>query len=347
MSLTFDGISTIRYDSLMGDRSRLFQMDLDKQCPLEPFNEAVDASDLRREWEEWLRAFELLLELKQVYCQHERLILLLTRGGRGLQRIYYNLRPVPGEIHPEPPKIPFAPQETPEYDNAIKRLNNFFVGKRNERVELEVFRSLKQSPDESFNQFILKLRTQAARCDFRDREEKEILQQVTMGARDERVKDKGLENVMGLDELMNYAINREILIKQKEKAQPFKLESEAASVSAVKQVWERKPQFKPGPSRFQTFKREKTWNTNGARVECGRCGSWYHDSNSRGCPARNSLCSNCGINGHFARKCKKVRKTQFKAQRTWKRVDAEANALQDGSHSDEEPSHHHGSKKVQ
>lgn len=305
-----------------------FQMDYDKNCSLGPFNDTVDASDLRREWEEWLRAFELFLELKQIDSQHERLVLMLTRGGRGLQRIYYNLRPVFGEIHPEPVRVPLAPQETPEYVNAIKRLNHFFVGKCNERVELEVFRSLTQSSGESFNHFILKLRTQAARCDFGDREEKEILQQVTMGALDDRVKDKGLENMMDLDELTNYAINREILMKQKQKLHPFKVEAESAGVSAVKQVWERKPQFKA-----RTF--GKPWNEGSrARLECDRCGSWKHQKDSQSCIARNSRCNNCGRTGHFARKCKAIRKMQIKARSTWKRAGGEANALQDGDRDD-------------
>lgn len=312
-------------------------MDYDKSCALEPFNDAVDASDLRREWEEWLRAFELLLELKQIDSQHDRLVLMLSRGGRGLQRIYYNLRPVPGEIHPEPPKVPLAPQETPEYDNAVKRLNNFFVGKRNERVELEVFRSLKQSADEPFNQFILKLRSQASRCDFRDREEKEILQQVTMGARDDRVKDKGLENVMGLDELTNYAINREILMKQKAKSHPFQHDPDA-SVSAVKQVWERRPPSKRRVPGMAPFKREKQWNEgNRARLECDRCGSWKHHRDARNCIARTSRCNNCGRTGHFARKCRAARKTQIKARSTWKRTEDEANALREEDYDDEQP----------
>lgn len=169
--------------------------------PLEPFNDCVDSQDMRREWEEWHRAFELLLELRDVEEQHNKLVLLLTVGGRGLQRIYYNLGPVPEEIYPEPVQVPLCPQEVPEYDNAVKRLNKFFVGKRNERIELEVFRSLKQGSDENFNNFLLRLRSQAARCEFKDREAKEILQQVTMGARDERVRDKGLEDVMDLDEI--------------------------------------------------------------------------------------------------------------------------------------------------
>lgn len=209
-------------------------MDSDKQWPLESFNDSVDVSDLRREWEEWFRAFELVLETKNVYAQHDKLVLLLSRGGRGLQRIYYNLRPVPDEIHPAPAVIPFAPKEIPEYDNAIKRLNAFFVGKRNERVELEEFCSLKQRTGESFKQFVLRLRAQAARCEFYDREEKEILHQVTMGTSDERVRDKGLENVMNLDELSNYALNRELMLKQKAKSHPFGSEP-STSLAYVKQ----------------------------------------------------------------------------------------------------------------
>lgn len=51
---------------------------------LEPFNDAVDSQDLRREWEEWLRAFELTLELRNYETQHEKLVFLLASGGRGL-----------------------------------------------------------------------------------------------------------------------------------------------------------------------------------------------------------------------------------------------------------------------
>ncbi|XP_055615229.1 uncharacterized protein K02A2.6-like [Toxorhynchites rutilus septentrionalis] len=184
---------------------------------LEPFNDAADQQDLRREWEEWRRSFELFLELKHVESQHEKLLLLLSQGGRGLQRIYYNLGPSADEYYPEPVKVPLMPPEVPEYDNAIKRLNKFFIGKRNDRIELEVFRSLKQRSDEPFNQFVLRLRAQAVRCDFLEREDREMLQQITMGAYDERVRDKGLESTMDLDALTNYAINREILLKQKER----------------------------------------------------------------------------------------------------------------------------------
>lgn len=296
---------------------------MDKQWPLETFNDSVDGSDLRREWEEWFRAFELVLETKKVRSQHDKLVLLLSRGGRGLQRIYYNLRPVAGEIQPGPVVVPYAPEEIPEYDNAVKRLNGFFVGKCNERVELEEFRSLKQRSGESFKQFVLRLRSQAARCEFYDREEREILHQVTMGASDERVRDKGLENVMNLDELSNYALNRELMLKQKAKSHPFGSEP-STSLAYVKQETSAGRRLEPYRGKEQRI-----------RNECGRCGSWNHRSESYECIARSARCNKCGKIGHFERKCKSGRQTQrgdrgggSSKSRRW-RDPSEMNAVQE------------------
>nr|XP_029729222.1 uncharacterized protein LOC109411515 [Aedes albopictus] len=271
------------------------------------FNDKVDAQDLRREWEEWHRAFELILQMRKIESQPEKLVTMLTIGGRGLQRIFYNLRPVADEIIPEPVKVPLMPPEVPEYDNAVKRLEKFFVGKRNERVELEVFRSLKQSNEESFNNFVLRLRAQAARCEFSDREETELLQQITMGARDEKVRDKGLENVMSLDEVITYAMNREILLKQREKQKPFCSEAELHSVSSYRpRERNRSPRRNTGSyqrSERQPMGRRARPGDGRFRTECHRCGSLRHSGDSRECSAREASCNNCGQRGHYARKC--------------------------------------------
>lgn len=307
-----------------------------KRFSLEPFNDAVDTQDLRREWEEWHRAFELTLELRNVKTQRKKLVLLLSSGGRGLQRIFHNLRPTPGEIYPEPVKIPLMPIEVPEYDNAIKRLNKFFIGKRNERIELEVFRSLKQSSDETFNQFLLKLRAQAVRCDFYDREEKEILQQITMGARDERVRDKGLEDIMDLDEIINYANNREILLKQKGKTRPFGEELSPTTVAAVNQNWIKKPKFNDldrGRSNVGRVSQREEERRNSP--ECYRCGSLNHRGESEDCDARKARCNRCGKRGHYGRKCENTSYARSYVQRggnryvqyNRKRVNGETNVL--------------------
>lgn len=298
----------------------------DKDWPLHSFNEAVDSSDLRREWEEWHRSFELILEMKGINNQHEKLVLLLARGGRGLQRIYYNLRPVSEEIHPEPVTIPLMPKETPEYDNAVLRLTKFFIGKRNIRVELEMFRTLKQAESEPFNRFLLRLRTQATRCEFQDREEVEILQQVTMGAFDERVRDKGLEGTFNLDELTNYAMNRELLVKQKEKAKVFK--EEPSVIANVKQEWHGRSGFRGPLATGQVRGRAVQSGTRQMSNECGRCGSYRHRTNDPNCPAYKARCNRCGKIGHFGRKCRGGSNKSRGSWNTVKRPKEEADAVE-------------------
>ncbi|XP_062557458.1 uncharacterized protein LOC134222324 [Armigeres subalbatus] len=147
---------------------------------------------------------------------------------------------------------------------------------------------------------------------------KEILQQVTMGARDERVRDKGLESIMDLDDLTSYAINREILLQQRDKSKPFRQEE---TVSTVKQEWSRRSAVR---NRFQDGSNfTNRSSAKRSRTECDRCGSWNHVGNNPRCPALGSRCHQCGVTGHFSRKCRRVegRKT------TWRRSSKEANVV--------------------
>lgn len=302
--------------------------------PIEHFNAEVDAQSLRREWEEWHRSFELVMEMRNIRKQHQKYVLLLALGGRGLQRVYDSLGRAPDEIHPEPVCVPYRPVVEPEYDNAVKRLKRHFVGKTNERVELEVFRALEQTRDESFNHFLLKLRTQASRCGFGDRQNIEIFQQIAVTARDERVRDKGIEGAMTLDELTNYAINREVLMQQKEKRRPFR-EMPPETVAAVSGGWKRRPttnKLKPRTSYNARY------SPRPLASECISCGSRYHQTGNQACNARNAKCNNCDEIGHFARKCKE----NSGAQRAYRgkprnRSTAEANSLHSDNDLEELP----------
>lgn len=187
--------------------------------------------------------------------------------------------------------MPLIPKEIPEYDNAVLRLSKFFIGKRNVRIELELFRTLKQAQSESFSQFLLRLRTQTARCEFQEREEIEILQQVTMGAFDERVRDKG-GGTLNLDEIANYAMNREMLLKQKEMVRALK--EEPAVVAAVKHERYsgtayrgkiRARAFQPGPR--------------SANSECNRCGLYRYLSEDIRCTTKKTRSNSCGCSVHI------------------------------------------------
>lgn len=271
--------------------------------PLAAFNDALNAQSLKREWEEWIRAFDLVAEAKNIETQRDKFVTLLARGGRALQNIYFNKAPVAAEIT----EVRCPRVEIPEYDNAIERLNDYFVGKTNPRIELEIFRSIKQDGAENFNKFLIKLKSQAKHCNFGMREEDEILHQITMGARSEKVRDKGLETSMTLDQLTQYAIGREVLEAQKDgnKQTFFSGAKEVASLS-----YNQARGVKPGRAggRYQPYdKRERNerYQTYDKRdKKCFRCGSDAHWGNDTRCPAQQSSCDGCGRKGHFKKVCR-------------------------------------------
>lgn len=267
-----------------------------KDWPLEPFSDALDAQAQRQEWTEWKRSFELLAESKGIVSQRELFVNLLSRGGRVLQRFYYNKNPVDGEVlEIRCPRI-----EVPEYDDAVMRFDDYFVGKGNPRMELEVFRSLRQKEDENFNKFLVRLRFQGSRCAFDVREDEEILHQITIGAKSEKVRDKGLEGSLSLDALVQYAIAREIVESQKQTVKEEKKE-QLMDVAYIQ--------------------RNKSFGTKGTLTSCSRCGSFKHDNQDIKCPAKNETCHKCNKKGHFARKCRtgqQVSHTSFKEKPTSK-----------------------------
>lgn len=286
------------------------------EWPLPPFNDELEPQAQKQEWEEWLQAFELVIKVKKIESQDEKFAILLARGGRGLQRIYFNKKPVKEEIT----EVEF-PSTVPEYDNAIKRFNDYFVGKSNPRVELEVFRSLKQGTDESFNKFLLRLRCQAKRCKFGEREEDEISHQVTMGAKTERVRDKGLEGKMKLDELTQYAVARELLDAQRSmfKDQTSGLDSQGKDVAAVRSndIGQGAYNFKNQNRNVISYRSSRggytrfaNRNPGNERNVCSRCGSQRHNGNDSNCPARAMECRKCNFKGHLEAQCRSKRRRE-------------------------------------
>lgn len=290
----------------MGDREG-------RDWPLEPFETKADALTLKHSWEEWLDAFELVLEEKKVESQREKFVLLMTRGGAGIRAIHKNQAVCEDEVlEAAPPRAVI-----PEYNNAVARLNKYFGNKISTRMEVERFRELKQSKTEDFAQYLLRLRAQANRCNFETRTEDEILQQVTRGAIDEKVRDKRIDGSMTLDLLTQFATGREILMEQKKKEDGTADGGFAQPVMMISGGSRRHDGKGGRGSRFDKGRHDRNEGKNdrgGPRsgpyrqVECENCGSWSHSAGSAGCRASKSKCHSCGKIGHYQAKCRAGRK---------------------------------------
>lgn len=246
---------------------------------IKPFDDGGEARQLRTEWEEWLEAFEFEAATKRNFTQAEMFNLLMAKGGRVLQRIFKNKEPVAEEVTDIiPPRA-----QVPVYDNAVSRLSDYFVGKVNVRLERSEFRKMKQGTTESFNKFLVRIRTQAKRCRYGKEEEEELIHQITSGAVSAKVRDKGVDADLKLDNLVQYAIRQEMLESQKSEG---KRKAESYLEEEVNRI------ERGGPA-----KRAKVG-------PCGRCGANDHESNSLNCRARSVECFNCHHQGHLARFCR-------------------------------------------
>lgn len=119
---------------------------------------AFDKATIRKEWEKWLRAFEIYAESEEIEDPKLKRSKLLYLGGPQLQEVAYG---IPGAI------VTYVPADKNDvYKPLLDKLTSYFSPQQNTTFERYVFRSTKTEEGESFDKFLLRIRQQAARCDF-------------------------------------------------------------------------------------------------------------------------------------------------------------------------------------
>lgn len=132
---------------------------------------------------------------------------LLHYAGPKVQSIYYNL---PGSS-----KKSKRSAKT-QYRKVVEKLTNHFAPKRNTSYERNVFRSMSQRKDERIDSFVMRLRTQANRCEFGRQIDENIKDQVTSlcwsGSLRRKILErnhKSLESVMKLSRIFESVVNQD------------------------------------------------------------------------------------------------------------------------------------------
>ena len=152
--------------------------------------------------------------------------------------------------------------------------------------------------------FVVRLRSAAERCEYKDKTDAEIKKQIIVGCRWVKLKEHILstENI-SLDQILKKARSAEAAMSQARSIGPFdsnfkneiKSEPTIAAVNSRRSF--RKPMSSSGPSKDKMDSKKK----------CFACNFDYPHEGT--CPAKGKKCNSCGTIGHFASSkfCKKRR----------------------------------------
>nr|CAI5846264.1 unnamed protein product [Callosobruchus analis] len=252
--------------------------------------ENMDKSLVRGEWERWLRSLELYLASEEIIDIPKKRNKLLHLGGTQLP---YNL---PGAIETYDPK-----GDKDVYKALTDKLTEYFSPKQNSTFERHVFRHLKPDDGECLNKFLLKVRHQAAKCDFGSTAE---------DAKQINIKDKLIDAWASIE------LKKKLLERERTLEETIELCQVHEQIST---------QTVAGASREFTVNKLKFNSTRSKH--CTRCGKLGHSGIAQDCPARYAKCHKCSYQGHFGLMCRTTSKA-FPQGRDGKRFSS-STALQE------------------
>lgn len=258
---------------------------------MQPFDYSAHTNDVGIEWGNWLGSFDAMIRASRIEDNQWKADLLLFYAGQKVQQLFKTLPEVPG-VNLRGPRTN-ADTYTPNmnvYEEAVRKLNAFFVPKVNRTYERHVLRQMKQKSEEDINTFTIRLRLQAERCGFGDKIEDNVKDQIIQSCQSAALRREFLKKEEPtLDEILRVAKVFETVAEQ-EKSFAHSNNQQQPRTEDVNKI-----------SSAKTFQ----WKSNDSKqVECNRCGYMGHGANDEKCPAKGKQCNRCGGRDHFGKKCR-------------------------------------------
>lgn len=115
----------------------------------------------------YIRGFEIFCRANGIKGQQRLKDTLLAKGGKQLQDIYFLL--------PDAVSTPASEtdKDAKPYDDCVKLLREYFKSQTSKPYEKYILRKVTQEGNEDFQSFVQKIRQQADRCGFKDKERTE------------------------------------------------------------------------------------------------------------------------------------------------------------------------------
>ena len=218
-----------------------------------PYNDELRGTAGTR-WPVWVRDFELYLEGSGVKDAGQKKSLLLYTMGTAAREIYFTIK-----------------GGSDDYAAVKKAMSTYFAPLKNLDYEIFVFSQMRQRESESLDDFVIRLRVAAARCEFATGAvDGEIKRQVICGCQSARLKEKILSKPgAALDDILTLA----------------RL-GECATMQANEM------------GRSSGFIKTESINAVRTGAKCFACGRDFPHTGD--CPAKDKKCLSCGELGHFA-----------------------------------------------
>lgn len=268
----------------------MYITDISRLIGIAPFDYTIYETGGGYEWEAWIRSFDWYLRANKIDDDHEKFVKLMHLAGQKVQELYAIL-PVPDHVNNEPrgPRVDkFRPHLT-EYEMAIAKLNDHFQPKKNATYERYELRQIKQESDEKMASFVMRLRKQADRCDFGDKFDDNVKDQLIEKCSSPLLRRKLLaKGDADLDTIIHEA-------KAFEAVQEQSKTLENNNIARIKTSEVQK---------IDTRRNQTNGNSKFANIACHRCGYSGHRQFDENCPAKGKTCNKCGGKDHFSRKCR-------------------------------------------
>lgn len=261
---------------------------------IKPFNcSDLDKNVVRVEWEKWLRSLKLYFESEDIFEGKKRKAKLLHLGGPQLQEVIFTL---PGALEEPPAPAKPGQKTTDSFEWLVEKLNDYFSPQRNSTFERNLFRDLKPVEGEESSKFLMKLRTQANRCEFGKTE----TESRELAIKDKLIGDwappdlrkRLLEKELSTEQIINMCAVYEQVNKQ------LIAETPGTSDSINRVSYGRNK----SDNRYSYNRNED--KSSAGNDSCYRCGKKGHRANDKKCPALNSKCNICSRIGHYAKMCR-------------------------------------------
>lgn len=281
--------------------------------PVSPFMMSdSDRTNTSARWKKWLDTFDMFIQASGITDEGQKKSLLLYCVGQDVRDIFDTL-----------PELTIIEAET-DYNKTIRKLNGYFLPKRNTVFEAHCFFETDMREGETMDMFVTRLRQAARYCDFDSYSvEKAIRDQAIRKCKNAKLQAKLLgmkEDELKLEKIQDTARAFEMVNSQSKKFQSTdessimsamvlteKLNSQNKEINEMKEhinklsttKYANKSKNANKPSNNRTY--GNNWKAD-VCTSCGNAGGHLPDTPE--CPAFGRTCFGCKRANHFKNMCK-------------------------------------------